>query len=81
MVRDDYDDDHDDDRDDSHRLLQLGVWGCCKPPVGPLQSPAGGARAKLPEALKNLQFTIPRVMFTEAFLSELFSNWNGNICT
>ena len=41
MDRDDHDDDHDDDCDDGHCLLQLGVWGCCKPPVGPGQSPAG----------------------------------------
>ena len=28
--------------------IQLGVWGHCKPPVGPGQSPVGGPGGKAP---------------------------------
>ena len=45
------------------RQIQLGVWGCCKPPpVGPGQSPGGGPGAKPPEALKSPQSTLPEVV-------------------
>ena len=28
--------------------IQLGVWGCCKTPAGPGQSPGGGLGGKAP---------------------------------
>ena len=39
-----------------HCPIQLGVWGCCKPPMGPGQSPGGGSGGEAPRSSEDHTF-------------------------
>ena len=42
-------------RNDQRSLLHTaGVWGCCKPPAGPGQSPGGGPGGEGPGSSRNI---------------------------